>query len=199
MTVSIGWSDFAVQRHTPESGNSYSTMSSAAVVERVKACWHDRFPGQGEINLERKVVVPIRHYLGEFVQPLVNIMEGLPVFAEVIKRQEGEKPFVETYALMKDVKELGIGLIGPIYVRIVCYSAEALLANGGKRSTDCDWEIVAILASQFVEEPMTPLTMARNFLEKEGGTKSDYTAEEFAEAIWHHSINRGIKVRNRKL
>ena len=40
---------------------------------------------------------------------------------------------------------------------------------------------------------MPPVTMARNMLEKEGGTKSVYTAEEFAEAIYYWSQRIRIK------
>jgi len=56
------------------------------------------------------------------------------------------------------------------------YHKDALLENGGERTTNCDWEVVAILASAIPNEPM-PLTMARNFLQKPGGTKSVYTAD----------------------
>ncbi len=35
--------------------------------------------------------------------------------------------------------------------------------------------------------PMHPLTMARNYLVKKGGTKGRYTAAQFAEAIWYWS------------
>ena len=35
---------------------------------------------------------------------------------------------------------------------------------------------------------MDPVTMARNFLEKPGGTFAPYTAQQFAEAIWFWSI-----------
>ena len=54
--------------------------------------------------------------------------------------------------------------------------------------TDCEWELVSINARPTPEpEPLTPDTMARNFLELPGGTKADYTAEEFARAILYWS------------
>ena len=67
----------------------------------------------------------------------------------------------------------------------VLYSAETLLENNGQRSGDYDWEVVCILASTVESEPMDPLTMARNMLEKPGGTFADYSALDFAEAIWY--------------
>jgi hypothetical protein len=33
-------------------------------------------------------------------------------------------------------------------------------------------------------EPMHPMTMARNMLEKSGGTKAEYTGQQFAVALW---------------
>ena len=67
----------------------------------------------------------------------------------------------------------------------VLYSAETLLENDGRRSGDVQWEVVCILASATENEPMDPLTMARNYLEKPGGTFADYSARDFAEAIWY--------------
>jgi hypothetical protein len=69
------------------------------------------------------------------------------------------------------------------------------LENGGTRTTDDEWEIVCLLASENEKEPMPPLTMARNYLAMAGGTKSVYTADEFAQAIWHHSTKGRVKVR----
>ena len=73
------------------------------------------------------------------------------------------------------------------------YSAAALTENEGKRSGDFDWEIVAIIASPVETEPMNPLTMARNFLEKPGGTFCEYTAREFAEAVYYWSCRAGLE------
>mgnify|MGYP000104930427 CR=1 FL=1 len=64
---------------------------------------------------------------------------------------------------------------------------DVLLENGGARSTDCDWEIVCVIASPVADEPLDPLTMARNMLAKPGGTPCGYTADAFAEAVWYWS------------
>ena len=70
---------------------------------------------------------------------------------------------------------------------MVLYSAETLTENDGTRSGDFDWEVVCLLAGAAQTEPMDPLTMARNMLEKPGGTYAPYTAQEFAEAIYFWS------------
>jgi hypothetical protein len=105
---------------------------------------------------------------------------------------------VEVFVSEKVAQEHGALVVRPARtVDIVCYSAEALMENDGGRSTDCDWEIVTFLCTDEDEqEPMTPLTMARNFLEKPGGTRSVYTSREFAESIWHHASVRGIRVKD---
>lgn len=198
MAPTIGMSQFARERHRPGTGNSYTLMTEEQLIYLVGACWEKRKPGKGETGLDRKVVVPVPW--GGFYMPTIGIQPGLPVRAEVTRRQEGEDYFVETYVSLADVERLGLVMNQPNHVEIVCYSSEALLENNGTRSTDCDWEIVAILASERREgdedEPMRPLTMARNFLQKEGGTKSEYTAEEFAKAIYYWSTKGGIKVKD---
>ena len=133
-----------------------------------------------------------------FCPPRVKLVEGMPIQARVSVRpgQENteERPTVETWIDAKDAQNYDLDETPANLVNVVCYSAEALLENGGTRSTDCEWEIVTILASTGNPEPMHPLTMARNFLGMAGGTKSVYTAEEFARAIWFHA-NRGMKVK----
>jgi hypothetical protein len=193
----IGWSDFAKKQHTPESGNSFTTLDALSVVGLVLLCWDARVPGAGEKDLSRKVLVPLPEYTYEYFRcPRVELTPDLPLKARVAQRQEGEDYYVETYVDGDEADRLGIELkYSPVTsVNVVCYSKEALLDNGGTRSTNCDWEIVCLLASGRKNEKMEPLTMARNYLEKPGGTFTDYTAREFAEAIYEHSTNRGVRV-----
>jgi len=194
MTLSIGWSEFARNNSTYGTGNSYSSLSEEQVVALVVANWNNRTLGTGESSLDRKVLVPVPSF-GFFCPPRAKLVAGLPVKAEVFTRQEGEDPYVQTYVTTEDAAKFN-ALIETTakVVEIVCYSAEALLENGGTRTTQCDWEIVTILCG-LQREPMTPLCMSRNFLEKTGGTKGIYTAQEFAEAIWYWS-QQGIRVKS---
>ena len=182
----IGWSKFAQERHRKGNGYSYSNLSDSQVVKLVEHGWKNRFPGTGEVNIDRKVVVPLSTvFVGDFMTSfaMLSNLYNEPVFAHVVRRQMNEDPFVRNVA-----RSLSTTAIIPAkYVKVVCYSADALLENDGERSTDCDWEIVALLASDVENEPMQPLAMARNMLEKPGGTKGTYTAEEFAEAVYYWS------------
>lgn len=66
---------------------------------------------------------------------------------------------------------------------VVLYSAEVLKENN-EQSTNAEWEIVSINASATTEDaPMHYYTMARNFLYLEGGTRGEFSAEEFAKSI----------------
>jgi len=201
-TPTIGWSQFAIGRHTATSGNSYFTTKlstaddHAEVILRVKDKWPLRKPGDGEGDcLDRKILVPVppEHF---YCPPRAKLVMGMPVQAEVVQRQEGEEPFVEKFVTPEDAEKFGaIVEIPAAFVDVVLYSAEALLENDGERSTDCEWEIVCILARQQEDaEPMPPLTMARNQLEMAGGTAGHYTSEEYAKSIWYHA-NKGITIR----
>jgi hypothetical protein len=78
-------------------------------------------------------------------------------------------------------------------VEIVLYHKD-VLAEDNDRSTNCDWEVISINASPTADQPpMHPLTMARNFLHKKGGTKASYTARQFAEAIFFWSQHTNVK------
>lgn len=71
------------------------------------------------------------------------------------------------------------------FVFVVLYSKEVL---GVEATTDAEWEIISINARETEEEePMDPMTMARNFLELPGGTKGDFTADQFAKSIVYWS------------
>lgn len=205
----IGWSDFALERHKKGTGNSFFDISEDEVLERVdksiaifvKDFISQNFdapklvnPGQGETGYNRKIVVTIDP-AGFFIS-MTPLVDGLPIRAAITRRQPGEDPYIETFIDTKDAEILGIQYIPAKFCNIVMYSREALLENNGKLSSeDNDWEIVAVLASLKEKESMPPLTMARNFLEKTGGTKSVYSAEEFALAIYENS-NRGVKIKD---
>lgn len=220
MNPTIGLSEYFCTHSNAESGNSYSSLSAAEIVKLVSDHWQDRKSGDGEApgDLSRKVLVPVpvsvTCWAGEhpddwqpqitsqfatrpvfFLPPRIKLQVGLPIKAEIKVRQTGEDPYIETYVEYEDAKKFGYEDIPACYCDVVCYSAEALLENNGNRTTQCDWEIITLLCrAESANEPMAPLVMARNFLEKPGGTKGEYTAKQFAEAIYHHS-NRSVRVR----
>ncbi len=114
-----------------------------------------------------------------FVCSTVKVDTKTSLHANFVHRQAHEAGYVEVSAE---------GSREPArHAAVVLYAAPTLLENGGERSTDSDWEVVCIIASPEADEPMDPLTMARNMLAKPGGTPCDYSAEAFAEAVWYWS------------
>lgn len=179
--TTIGWSDFARLRNCE--GHSYFTGTDEELIERVRKHWEIGHPGLGRSDRSKVMVVPVETEGFVSCTTLIDNTENLE--AVVMQRQPGESSYIEVR---------GVGPTEPVnYARVVLYSAEALLENGGRRSTDCDWEIVALIASSVHDEPMTPLTMARNMLGMSGGTPCEYTADEFADAIWYWSHRCKVK------
>jgi len=123
---------------------------------------------------------------GRFVCSTVCTDETTPLQAVFDRRQAGEDGFVRVTA--EGPREPAL------FASVVLYSAEALLENNGSRSGEFDWEVVCLLAAPVADEPMHPLTMARNLLEKPGGTFCEYTARQFAEAIYYWSQRANVHV-----
>lgn len=184
MTPSVGWSNFALKHHFGIDANARVLVSPEAFLSYIPLAWEKRVPGFGREagDLSAVVVVPLA--LEAPAQVVRNcwlsVTQATDLKAEVIRRQAHEDPFVLV---------TGVGEPTPTkHVRVVLYSAANLLANGGSRSGPFEWEIVAVLATPWDEpEPMQPLTMARNYLQKPGGTFCAYTVEQFAFATYFWS------------
>jgi hypothetical protein len=172
----LGWSKFALSRHRPGTGYSFFTEHTAAdVVDLVRRNWLSATPGDGEKDLKRKVVVPIP--AENFYCTSIPLKKDMVLLSEVYSHK---KHFaIRTVADAKaDPAQV---------VNVVCFSADTVLENIGERSCELEWEIIVLLATQVPHEPMHPLSMARNFIEKPGGVESKYTAKEFAESVYFWS------------
>jgi hypothetical protein len=172
---SLGWSDFARRRYVRGSGRTYYEGTEEELLDLVRTNWARRRPGQGRAGLDEVVVVPVAPE--RFVGATVLVDETTPLSAALVRRGPEEEPYVEVRAggPREEVR----------FASVVLYSAATLELNGGRRSGDSDWEVVALLAAAVEEEPMDPLTMARNLLAEAGGTPCEYTARQFAESVWY--------------
>jgi hypothetical protein len=66
---------------------------------------------------------------------------------------------------------------------LILYS-HGKLAVKNEHSTDAEWEIVSINAKRTTgDEPPHPVTMMRNQKDYPGGTKTDYTPEQWADSV----------------
>lgn len=175
----IGLSNFVLNKKKGDIKKFNGTTDK--LLELIVKHWDKRIPGAGRNDLSQVVLVNIEEdNLSElFNSAWLDITKAKYIRGKVVRRQDHEDPFV-------DVRGRGEAL--PVkFVRIVLYSAETLLENDGQRSGNYEWEVVAILTGPWENEPMTPLTMARNFLQKPGGTYAPYTAQQFAESIYFWS------------
>ncbi len=175
--LKLGWSDFAAGRHLPAGKHTWYEGTPEELLDLVRKGWPQRKPGAGRSNLSRVVLVPVD--AERFIGSTVRVDEDTVLHAHLDRRQKDEDAFIRITA--EGVRERAV------YAWVVMYSAETLTENDGVRSGDFDWEVVCLLAGAVQSEPMDPLTMARNMMEKPGGTYAPYTAEQFAESIYYWS------------
>ena len=180
--LKLGWSGFAGGRHVPGGKHTWFEGTNEALLELVRTGWPDRRPGAGRENLDQVVIVPVAP--DGFVGNSVRDDESTRLHAHFDRRQHGEDGFIRVTA--EGDRE------AVLHAAVVLYSAETLLENGGARSGEVDWEVVCLLAGPVADEPMDPLTMARNMLEKTGGTFCEYSARQFAESIWYWSARAAV-------
>ena len=182
--LKLGWSDFARGRHAPGGKHTWFEGTDEELLCRVLDSWQHRKPGAGRLDCEKVVVVPVDPT--GFVSSTVRVDEQTALNATFERRQPHEDGYVRVMAVGPREKAE--------YASVVLYSADTLLENDGTRSGDFDWEIVCLIAGPEPDEPMDPLTMARNMLEMPGGTYCHYSAEQFAEAVWYWSGRASIYV-----
>jgi len=182
--IRLGWSDFAAGRHVPGGKHTWFDGTHAELLDRVRAGWAKRKPGAGRSDLTQVVIVPVDP--AGFVSSTVQVDETTTLHAVFDRRQSHEDGFVRVTAA------------GPreevTFASVVLYSAATLEENDGTRSGDFDWEVVCLIAGPEETEPMDPLAMARNMLEKPGGTYAEYTAREFAESIWYWAARAAARM-----
>lgn len=170
----VGVNEF-VRRQTPESRFSHfngTWEELATIVERWMELGATR-PGDRD-GIILVILPPDRFQSG-----VVEVTAETPLRATFEARRDGEAPFIQVVAV-------GGEKLAAKVVEVVLYRRDVL----GKEATtpDADWEIISVNARPTLHvEPMTPMAMARNFLELPGGTRVEYTAEEFARAIIYWS------------
>jgi hypothetical protein len=173
--MKVEWTRFALDRHVEGSGHTWFQGSSGELVQLVHGHWRDRQPGFGRANLDEVVVVPVPPE--RFHGTTVTLRDGMQLSAEVTRRRPHEDPYVRVTTSGAADK--------PVHAGVVLYSRALLLPE--EPELEGDWGIVSIMATAMADEPMHPLTMARNMLERPGGTKATYTAEQFARAVYYWS------------
>lgn len=166
---SIGWTEFSFQRQQPRLGRFDGQPEE--LLDLIHANWRDRRPGTGRDTLDEVVRVPMPPE--RFRSATATLKPTSQLRAVVERRRPHEDPYIKiTTTETPDPAR---------FAEVVLYSAR-LLAGDVEPQFASDWGITAVLAGADAAEPMHPITMARNFLRKPGGTFAPYTADEFIRA-----------------
>lgn len=183
-----------VKRQTPESGYSHFDGSWEDLAEFTATIMTQSPEAVTPGYKDGVVLVEFKTAAYMFSSAIVKLNENSKMIAGYAPRRLGEDSFIRVSAKSKKQKAK--------YASVVLYRHD-VLAENNERETDAEWEIVAIKArTTEEEEPMDPYTMARNFLHLKGGTKGDFTAEQFAKSIvyWNnHCMTVGKPKWYRKL
>lgn len=180
-----------VKRQTPESGYSHFEGTWEELADVAEAYINTGLCSPGYKDGVVLVSIPEKDGFGKpllnrFRSAIVDLKEDSKLTANYAPRRLGEDPFVRVSAKAK--KQVAK------HASLVLYRHDVLDEND-ERETSAEWEVVAIKARVTEEEePMDPYTMARNFLHLKGGTKGDFTAEQFAKSIvyWNnHCMTTG--------
>ena len=167
-----------VKRQTPDSGFSHFTGTweelEYAVCDAI-----NRKKGNSIEPGYRDGVIIVHIPPWQFRSAIIRLNKDSDLVAAYAARQEGEDTYVRMS--VKSDKQMAN------YASVVLYRSD-VLAENNSRSTDADWEIICIRArAEEEEDPIHPVSMARNFLQLKGGTAGDFTAEQFAKSIIYWS------------
>ena len=174
--MKVAVNDF-VRRQVAGSGKTYSPdLSFEEIVQHALEQMEAGYFREG--YREGVSIVDVDHSLVKhFVCPFVRIDESIKLKAQVVRRRESEEPYIRMRAANGEALPAG-------KVELILYRHDVLMEND-EQSTDADWELISIHAiPEGVDElPMGPVTMMRNQLVLPGGTKAQYSSEEWVAAV----------------
>ena len=166
-----------VRRQVKGSGKTYSSNLS---FEEIALHAEERLSNNHFRQGYRNGVVLVEvspKLVHHFICPLVKIDENTKLITKRVKRREGENPYLRIRALNGTPLPAG-------KVNLVLYRHDVLKENNEQSTTE-EWELISINAiPEGIDKlPMGPITMMRNQMELPGGTKGQYTSEDWAESV----------------
>ena len=99
------------------------------------------------------------------------------MISKIVRRQKHEEPYIQTRALNGKLLEAG-------KVEFILYRYDILQEND-ENTTNAHWELISInsVPKGVSFLPIGPVTMMRNQLNLEGGTKAYYSSKQWADSI----------------
>ena len=115
--------------------------------------------------------------INNFICPFVLIKQDTILTSKLVKRQKHEEPYIQIRALNGE-------LLKTSRVELILYSHD-VLKEKNENTTDSEWELISINSiPEGVEKmPIGPVTMMRNQLNLDGGTKAYYSSNEWANSV----------------
>ena len=112
-----------------------------------------------------------------FVCPIIKINDKTKFEAKITTRRNNEESYIQVKALNgKPIKTENVDLI--------LYHHDVLKETNENETSD-EWELISFHAipKGLNDLPMGPVTMMRNQLELKGGTKGNYSSDEWAKSV----------------
>jgi len=166
-----------VRRQVKGSGKTYSeSLSFREIAEHAQEQMEKNIFKAGYRKGVRVVKVN-KSLVDKFVCPFVKITSETKLVSRLIKRQCNEEPYIQTRALNGMLLQAG-------KVELILYSNKVLKENN-ENSTNAEWELISInsVPEGVSHLPIGPVTMMRNQLNLNGGTKGNYSSDDWANSI----------------
>ena len=124
-----------------------------------------------------RIVIGSETLLNKFVCPFVKIDSSTELKSKSVSRQKGEESYIQIRAKSGIPVEAG-------RIEYILYRHDVLVENNEQSSNEA-WELISIHAipKGIKKLPIGPVTMMRNQLELKGGTKAEYTSDEWADSV----------------
>ena len=172
-----------VKRQNKNSSHSHFDGTWEELEKHVEICLHPDNKDYVHPGYRDGVLLIDLSYIScKFYTSILEIKSDTQLKANYAPRRPGENSFIRLTANGEKQPAK--------HVSIVVYRHD-VLEESNERETNAEWEIVAIKARvSKEEEPMHYFTMARNYLELPGGTKGNFSADDFAQSIlfWNNHV-----------
>ena len=172
----VGVNEF-VKRQIKGSGKTFSkSMTFTEIAQHAEEQMHKNLFKIGYRKGVRIVQVS-KSLVDDFICPFIKIRPNTKFVAKLIRRQNFEEPYIQIRALNGTLLKAG-------KVELILYSHKVLKENN-ENSTNCKWELVSInsIPKGLPNLPIGAVTMMRNQLNLAGGTKANYSSEEWANSV----------------
>jgi hypothetical protein len=163
-----------VRRQTPESSFTHWNISDEELLHRIQACLEEDIYREG--YRDGVILVPVEFSDIDFMSGLLELKRGDTFVGVYESRRPGEEPR-KSFRVCRGLKHPAKS------VEIVLYRHD-VLNEGNEAETDADWEVISVNGYPTDEPgPIDPITLMHNHYGSDGGTPTNMTDEEFAEAL----------------